>query len=892
MIATIEVPAVLRRVAVLSAVLAIGLSRAVQSAPPQLYHQSAQESPTRGDPDDLLLLAGSGLAADDTVVYRALDVTTGAISAPRALPARSDATSGVADIVSVAGVPYSITVRLPAAVRANQSYALWVRTRGGEWSHAVMINDARPLWVSPTYVYASGMPAGLPRELKVVGRNLQPGAGQSTRIRLIGPQGITHTVTANGEASSTTLNEYVARAPLPAHIAPGTYRVQISRDGTSWVSLQGQRLEVKPDPGAAAEFSVGDARFGHCVPDDGADDTSCIVRAIGAAAEAGGGMVYFGPGTWDLVDSTQAGVGGADGIAVPTGVQLRGAGEGRTRLRRHSQWSSRAPTAAFTLASRTQVSGFLFQDLQIYTPGDQSAPFIQLGQGWRTSASGISAATSVQDVVITRNVFDKPKIAIGVGGLPIGRLFLTYNTFGAYHSGLELSGDQYSTSNKYRLDDSVIDYNVFKPGSELDVVQKSGTLASEVGAGFRVDFSGNTADGSSTDFLYSPQDPKGWRAAFFWSPTNDVEDVLISQNAATCTGDKIGDGEAIALDNNMNVFAFAKSPIVSDAANGSVTVPEPFLDRQYDVAVPAANYYVGDWVQVVSGAGLGQVRKIVGYATDTSSHRTVIRVAPDWDVVPLPGTTRISVGREYWQVFVVANHVDNRTPLCQKSNRSRKAAGIIGLWAQTADSVVAGNDQHDSDGILVQQNYAFQHLDSPSPTPCPSCSEMGFFNYFLEIRENVIDGEYDWSNDCSRSGIALGVGAAPGGAYPPPTVGFGVSISHNTVGHADAQYGGGIAQLNTAWIGPAPHRWPLSDNVLIYHNSIVNIDGPRALAICGASHPRVGIAFPSPAIAWRTVLYANSCRNVTTPIGDGGVNATRVCPSSVSDSCECPTSGK
>ncbi len=36
------------------------------AAAPQLYHQAAYESPVRGDPDDLLLLAGYGFEADDT----------------------------------------------------------------------------------------------------------------------------------------------------------------------------------------------------------------------------------------------------------------------------------------------------------------------------------------------------------------------------------------------------------------------------------------------------------------------------------------------------------------------------------------------------------------------------------------------------------------------------------------------------------------------------------------------------------------------------------------------------------------------------------------------------------------------------------------------------------
>ena len=241
-------------------------------------------------------------------------------------------------------------------------------------------------------------------------------------------------------------------------------------------------------------------------------------------------------------------------------------------------------------------------------------------------------------------------------------------------------------------------------------------------------------------------------------------------------------------------------------------------------------------------------------------------------------------------MYVLNNHVDNRQPLCQKSNRSRRVGGIIGLWAQSADSVVAGNHQYDSDGIFVQQNQGFvtQNM-AASESPCAGCTVMGLFNYFLEIRDNVVDGEYDWTNDCSRSGIGVGVAAATwDGEPPPPTVSFGVSIAHNTVRQADEQYGGAIALVNTWTAGPAPHRWPLSEGLLIHHNAISDIDGARAMAICGESRPRIGIAFPDPAIAWRTVLYANSCHNVALPIGPGGIDTLKVCPSPVNDSCECP----
>jgi len=169
---------------------------------------------------------------------------------------------------------------------------------------------------------------------------------------------------------------------------------------------------------------------------------------------------------------------------------------------------------------------------------------------------------------------------------------------------------------------------------------------------------------------------------------------------------------------------------------------------------------------------------------------------------------------------------------------------------------------------------------------------QSFFQSFIEIRSNTVDGEYEWNTDCSSSGISVGAAAAPWNDAVPPTMGFGVSISHNIISHADGQYGGAIGQIDTWWAGPQPHRWPLSDNLLIHHNSINNIEGDAASRVCGPGKPRIGINFPQPEIAWHTVLYANSCVNVSTPISGRGVGIVRVCPSSatVATSCECSSS--
>ena len=603
--------------------LMVLLSRAVAAAPPVLYHVGFHEGPVQAAPDDLLLLAGFGFAPDDTVVFRALRMVDD-LSAPPSAPPEGDTDAGVAPIVSSANVPYSLTIKLPSTIRADQAYALWVRTRSGEWSRPVTINDVRPLWISPAYVYASDSPGLLPRELKIIGRNLGSSSGRLAQIRLIGPERFTRSALAD-DGSSVGLGDFVARVRLPQNLKPGRYRVSVNRDGRRWVAVDGQTLDVLPDAPAPAEFRVDDPRFGACRPNDGADDTECVVKALTAAAHAGGGAVVFGAGTWDLIDSGQAGVASRDGMVVPVGVQLRGAGSAVTRLERHTQWNAQAPTAAFSLAGNTVVSGFSFHDLQVYRSGDLAGAYLQLGVDWEHARAGLGTPPDavVRNVTITANVFDKPMVAVSSGGLPVDRLIMTHNTFGAFHAALELVGDQYNVGRRYRIDDSVIDYNIFKPGSDLDWARGSGSVASEIGAGFRFDFSGNIADGASADYLYTPDDAKGWRAAFFWSMNDNVEEVLVSQNDATCTGDKIGDGEAIAFDSNTNTFGFATLATVTKALSNSVGVSLPLVERQHEREVPVADYYVGHWVQIVRRPRLGRSpenSRVLDQRTDARYH--------------------------------------------------------------------------------------------------------------------------------------------------------------------------------------------------------------------------------------------------------------------------------
>lgn len=920
----------LRTTTALIAILPLILvsARRCHAVAPILYHSSGYQSPVVADPDDLLLLPGYGLAASDTVVYLAVTNAARAIQPPRFIPPQATSEAGFADVVSVVDTPYSLTIRLPAVAKKNQPYALWVINAKGEQSNGIIINDARPLWVSPTEVYASATLATLPRSVKIVGRNMQPNGVGTARVRLIGTRA-TYTLTGvgRGPPNAAGVNSYVVTVQLPDAITVGRYAVQFSRDGFNWVPLpkdsrgQPQVLDVQPDPVTPRDFLVGKFTFGSCIPDDGTcvarpgvcspdpdaaeDQTLCVVAAV-AAANVAGGVVVFGRGTWNMDDAGEWGAGkifstkgvSRDGILVRPGVSLRGAGLGTTRLVRGARWDMHLPS--FALLGSNQVGGFSFIESRVFRRGDLGTGFLMLGTRWdRVSIYQPVVTENVSHVVISDNEFDKPFIAIGSDGVSLDHIVVIKNTFGAYSTAIALEGNALNIAQPYHFRDSIVDRNTFMPGSALDVPAGQGTIATAMTGGQRVDFSNNVADGSSRRYLYdSLTDESGWRAAFFWAMNDNVETTLVSENIANCTGDKDGDGEAISYDNNHNRPAFdaIAVPVIAahDSTSGSastIRVRGALIERQLsygnwiDVR-PVNIYYVGDWLQIVRGAGIGQARKIIAIATinDREGPSVEFTVTPAFDVLPRKDSLA-AVGRIYWQTYTVGNSIDHRAPLCLKSNRTRPAGGVIVLYASTADSVVAGNVQFDTSGI--QLSNIFQMRDRVAGIAFPSA----FIQSSNEIRGNEINGAYDQSSDVlALHGISIGFGATPH-TVPPPIVSFGLSVSHNKI----REVGGskGAIALNQGWYtGPESRVWPgitpwkLAMDTLLFQNSIVEGVYPKATPL------GIGISagINTTPVEWRSVIYGNSCGGSLLKhngLVDLGTQTVVYCPHPTQGSCEC-----
>jgi hypothetical protein len=854
------------------------LATGAHAAAPHVFHTPGYESPVRGDPDDLLMIAGAGFQPEDRVVYRAMDT---ARPAERVIPSENTPESGTAPIVQRDDPPSALTVRLPFEMQQGRAYRLWVVTSKNEWSEPVAINDPRPQWVTPSYVHSTADIPGLGRLLRIVGRNLAGGSRRPLEIRLMGRKEISYTLRAQElSADAQAVQTYVATAALPARISPGIYSISVRREGLDWIKIPDQQLEVRPDPPALPMFSPDDPTYGGCHPDDGQDDSSCFARAIDAAGKAGGGVVQVPAGHWDVTTATL----GADGFVIPLNVDVRGAGPAKTFVSRHGPSGPRRPDALLTLSGHNSIVGLSFSDEFRFHALPQSRPVIQLGPMPVSDESHSGTSHLVADIVISNNMFLHVGRAItDDAGRPIARLVVTSNVFGAYSDAIGLPGSGAGAWEPFRVDDSVFRGNRFIPGSYIDLSTKQGMLgviASGIGAAHHLDFSGNVADGTSTENLQDPDDPHGFRAAFFWNLGNNVELTLISDNQISCSGDKIGDGEAISLDGSGNTQGLNGTAEVTSAGSDWITVHGTLNPEQGYRKVPET-YYNGHWVEILGGPGAGQTRKITSYTQDPAAASFTLHVAPAWDVVP-GGASRIFVQRQYWQVVVVGNSVEQRSPACRKSNVTGPNGGVIAVYTPSADLVIEANRQWDTNGILFAQGYS---VTTPS---CPRCGNSTFFQTALDIRGNRVEGEYDWASDCSNSGIQGTFGASPTPESPPPVVGFGISISHNVIIHADAYRGGGIDIPLTSFPGPPPGNWPFIENLLIFHNQLRDIGGRPPEGKCHrGQRERSGIHLEGHENLRYSVLYGNRCQRVATPLADSGLHTLKICPSKSPESCEC-----
>ncbi len=307
-----------QKLAASSATIPLTVDVVPWTVPPTIFHSSDAVLPGQ-----VFNLVGAGLFPDgQEAVAAPLKGETPPANTPSA-----DATALTVVQSNASGA--FMTVRLPASAAPGE-YAVWVKNGFG-WSTPFILNAPKPLWIS-----AAKASAG--ERVTLTGRNLdavQFGVHSQTvmtQVRLApvssGQSGRSYPV------SLVRVNPYAVVFRVDHRLPVGQYGVEISNDGgQTWAPLSdGQSLQIVPQGPDPLHLGVAWASAFHwnrifnvehygAMPNTGQDVTTAVQDAVNQAAAAGGGVVYFPAGTYNIHQ-----------VELPAYVVLEGAGPTATTL--------------------------------------------------------------------------------------------------------------------------------------------------------------------------------------------------------------------------------------------------------------------------------------------------------------------------------------------------------------------------------------------------------------------------------------------------------------------------------------------------------------------------------------------------------------------------------
>jgi hypothetical protein len=310
---------------------------------PQLYKNPLYDSPTRANPGDPFLIPGSNFAKNAAVMYQLTPDPTLAPITPTSFPFGQTRTTGT--IAPTHIDDNGLQIILPPVMQPGGIYTLWVGNPNVACANifgndSIMINDPRPLWLSPPptsakdvnnngqvspypYLYTTGVRPGFAnREVKIIGRNLNAIPGSTAQVKLVGPHNTSYQMTPIVDPSPI-MNEFVARIPLPDPMPAGDYTIMYKRSNNpniGWTTGPTPlRLNIRTRPSHTVQFSVANYASApdnlSCNGDGTEDNFRCITRAINdaklyvVAHPDQSADVLFPAGTWVVKSScwTKAG---------------------------------------------------------------------------------------------------------------------------------------------------------------------------------------------------------------------------------------------------------------------------------------------------------------------------------------------------------------------------------------------------------------------------------------------------------------------------------------------------------------------------------------------------------------------------------------------------------
>jgi hypothetical protein len=299
-------------------------------------------------PGDAVLLAGGGLAKADGIILWRLEDTDAMPDGAQPIDRMTMASHGVAAEVIQPGEA-SLKFIMPRSFQPGV-FAAQVSS-GGEKSKAVVLNRPELWFMQPTTLrpglVQNQAPAGA--AVQIIGKDfLLPAAKGAPRIALRRGAGAPWI-----QVKVTTAEQFSFVAQLPEDLAEGRYELWVS-NGFGGAAGWGGPLAIeikKPEPWPARIFDVK-KHFG-AKGDDTTDDTAAFQKALAAARENGGGIVYL---PWGIYRVSQA-------LVIPPRTVLRGESRDASVL----MWPCDEPQAQadFTQAALFGQAPYAIEDLSL-----------------------------------------------------------------------------------------------------------------------------------------------------------------------------------------------------------------------------------------------------------------------------------------------------------------------------------------------------------------------------------------------------------------------------------------------------------------------------------------------------------------------------------------------
>jgi hypothetical protein len=403
---------------------------------------------------------------------------------------------------------------------------------------------------------------------------------------------------------------------LPTEVVPGSYNLRLSNgDGGDHEVIDAGTIGVRvPDEGPSQTFDVRD--FG-AIGDGRVDATRAVKAAIEAAAQNGGGFVYFPRGRYLI----------SEGLALPPGVSIRG--------------------------ERTDLVNLVWPDLAIPPPA--------LLQGYsRFTIEDITIYASNHLHVIVGGLQKDEVLAPDSGNITIRRVRIRAS---AFRGQVELETIFQRMREFHRLFPGGGPDSIRLAGNGLEVsdcdILGSGNSLHLIKATNAVIARNMLINGGNGGYLIL-----GSRKVIFEDNLVTTADLMATGGGITTTSNSVTSSENVFVGNNTfkAIYGGYREAMTTDGPAGyyfghaESTSPRDLSLSDPPNDYPATADWSGAMVMVVNGRGAGQYAHVAAYTSRGVQRSITLDRALQ---VPLDATSEVTIVQARENYLVIGNSFED-----------------------------------------------------------------------------------------------------------------------------------------------------------------------------------------------------------------------------------------